>query len=175
MRSDDFSSSTAASGVRPTVRWVFSRPERILAFGFGSGLLYPAPGTWGTLLGWLLWSLFLRDVPDAWVAAGLLLSFVVGCWAAQRCGQDLGVADHGGINWDEIVAVWLVLALVPAGFWPELAGVVLFRVFDILKPPPVSVLDRRFKNGFGVMIDDIFAAVYTLLVMAVLLSLGVFS
>ncbi|MGB6009615.1 phosphatidylglycerophosphatase A family protein [Castellaniella sp.] len=158
---------------RPSAAWVFARPERILAFGFGSGLIHPAPGTWGTLAGWLLWAVFLRGLPDTWMVLILLLAFGLGCWAAQRCGDDLGIADHGGINWDEIVAIWLVLWLVPAGFWAQLAGVVLFRVFDILKPPPVSVLDRRFKNGFGVMIDDILAAVYALLAAAVLIRLGV--
>ncbi|WP_298012685.1 phosphatidylglycerophosphatase A [uncultured Castellaniella sp.] len=158
---------------RPPAAWVFARPERILAFGFGSGLIHPAPGTWGTLTGWLLWAVLLRGLPDGWMVFILLLAFGVGCWAAQRCSDDLGIADHGGINWDEIVAIWLVLWLMPAGFWAQLAGVVLFRIFDILKPPPVSVLDRRFKNGFGVMIDDIFAAVYALLAAAVLIRLGV--
>lgn len=164
--------SSRASIPRPTARWVFSRPERILAFGFGSGLIHPAPGTWGTLVGWLLWVLCLQGLSDGWIVAVLLLSFVVGCWAAQRCGQALGVADYGGINWDEIVAIWLVLWLLPDGFWSQLSGVVLFRGFDIFKPPPVSMLDRRFKNGFGVMIDDIFAALYAVLLAAVLIRLG---
>ncbi|MFT0533767.1 phosphatidylglycerophosphatase A [Castellaniella hirudinis] len=157
---------------RPTARWVFARPERILAFGFGSGLIHPAPGTWGTLAGWLLWVVLLQGLADGWVAAVLLLSFGLGCWAAQRCGQDLGVADYGGINWDEIVAIWLVLWLLPDGFWSQLLGVVLFRVFDILKPPPVSVLDRRCKNGFGVMVDDLFAAFYAVLAGVLLMRLG---
>jgi phosphatidylglycerophosphatase A len=158
---------------RPTAAWVFSRPERILAFGFGSGLIHPAPGTWGTLAGWLLWVLLLQGLSDAWVAALLVLAFGVGCWAAQRCGDDLGIPDHGGINWDEIVAIWFVLWLLPAGFWSQLAGVALFRAFDILKPPPVSLLDQRFKNGFGVMIDDLVAALYALLAAALLIRLGV--
>ncbi|CAM5781888.1 phosphatidylglycerophosphatase A family protein [Castellaniella caeni] len=158
---------------RPSAAWVFARPDRIIAFGFGSGLIHPAPGTWGTLAGWLLWFLFLRHVPDAGMAVILLLAFGLGCWVAQRCGDALGIPDHGGINWDEIVAIWLVLWLMPAGFWSQLAGVVLFRIFDILKPPPVSVFDRRFKNGFGVMIDDIVAALYALLVAAILIRLGV--
>lgn len=159
--------------LRPSAAWVFARPERIVAFGLGSGLIHPAPGTWGTLAGWLLWALFLQWIPDAGMAILLPLAFALGCWAAQRCSDDLGVADHGGINWDEIVAIWLVLWLMPPGFWSQLAGVVLFRLFDILKPPPVSILDRRFKNGFGVMVDDIFAAVYALLAAAVLIRLGV--
>ncbi len=158
---------------RPSAAWVFARPERIIAFGFGSGLIHPAPGTWGTLTGWLLWALFLRGLPDAWMVAVLIVSFGLGCWVAQRCGDALGIPDHGGVNWDEIVAIWLVLWLMPEGFWSQLAGVILFRIFDILKPPPVSVLDRRFKSGFGVMIDDIVAALYALLAAAILIRLGV--
>ncbi|MFV0282215.1 MAG: phosphatidylglycerophosphatase A [Castellaniella sp.] len=153
---------------RPSAGWVFSRPERILAFGLGSGLIHPAPGTWGTLVGWLLWAVLLRDLPDAWMALVLLVSFGIGCWAAQRCGEALGVPDHGGINWDEIVAIWLVLWLMPHGLWSQIVSVALFRLFDIAKPPPVSLLDRRFKNGFGVMIDDIVAALYALLAGALL-------
>jgi phosphatidylglycerophosphatase A len=154
---------------------MLARPERIVGFGLGSGLIHPAPGTWGTLMGWLLWWLFLGRLADGWVALVLLVAFAVGCWVAQRCGDDLGVADYGGINWDEIVAIWLVLWLLPAGFWPQLAGVVLFRVFDILKPPPVGWLDGHCKNGFGVMIDDIVAALYALLAGALLIRLGVLS
>lgn len=160
---------------RPPARWVFARPERILAFGFGSGLLHPAPGTWGTLLGWGLWVVLLQGLPDAVAGGVVLVAFVVGCWAAQRCGLALGVTDPGGINWDEIVAIWLVLWLLPSGVWSQLTGVVLFRLFDIFKPYPVSYFDRHFKNGFGVMIDDVVAALYTLLLAAVLIRLGVLS
>ena len=167
--------SASPRSIRPSAAWVFARPERILAFGFGSGLIHPAPGTWGTLLGWLLWAVLLQGLPDGWLVLILLLSFAIGCWAAQRCTDDLGVADHGGINWDEIVAIWLVLWLMPHGFWAQLASVVLFRFFDIVKPPPVSLFDRRFKNGFGVMIDDIVAALYALLAGALLVRLGILS
>ncbi len=160
---------------RPSAAWVFARPERILAFGLGSGLIHPAPGTWGTLVGWLLWAVLLRGLSDGWMVLVLLLSFGIGCWAAQRCGDALGVPDHGGINWDEIVAIWLVLWLMPHGFWAQAVSVALFRFFDIVKPPPVGLLDRRFKNGFGVMIDDIVAALYALLVEALLVRLGILS
>lgn len=159
--------------VKPDVRWMLSRPERIIGFGLGTGLLRPGPGTWGTLLGYLLWLLFLQGLPDIWMALLLVVSFAAGCWIAHRCGQDLGVVDHSGINWDEIVAIWLVLWLTPAGFGWQLLALVLFRFFDILKPPPIRWLDQRLNNGFGVMVDDILAAVYSLLVMAVLLRFGV--
>lgn len=156
----------------PTPAWVFSRPDAILAFGLGSGLLRPAPGTWGTLMGWLLWALALARMPDVWVAITLVAAFVLGCWVCQRCGRVLGTPDHGGMVWDEIVAFWLVLWLTPDVFWMQALAFVLFRFFDILKPPPIRAFDRRLKNGFGVMLDDVLAAGYTLLVMALLVRLG---
>ncbi len=142
-------------------------PARVLAFGFGSGLLRPAPGTWGTLFGWASYALLLQSQPE-WVrlcAAGL--AFALGVWACGRAGRDLGVADHGGMVWDEVAAFWLVLTLVPAGFAAQLAGFLLFRLFDIFKPPPIRYFDRRWKSGFGVMFDDFLAAAYTLLVLAI--------
>ncbi|MER1966921.1 phosphatidylglycerophosphatase A [Castellaniella sp. GW247-6E4] len=156
----------------PTAAWVFSRPSRVIAFGLGSGLLHPAPGTWGTLVGWALWAALLSRVPDPWVAVILVASFVLGCWACQRCGLALGEPDHGGMVWDEIVAFWLVLWLTPGGLWMQALSFVLFRIFDIFKPPPIRTFDRRLKNGFGVMLDDVLAAVYTLLVMAVIVRMG---
>lgn len=167
------SKDTLPDPSRPTLEWMLARPERIIGFGFGSGLIHPAPGTWGTLMGWLLWWLVVGRLPGGWVAAVLVVSFAGGCWVAQRCVDDLGIADFGGINWDEIVAIWLVLWLLPSEFWMQAVGVVLFRLFDILKPVPVSWLDRNCKGGFGVMIDDIGAALYAVLVAVLLVRLGV--
>jgi len=147
-------------------------PARIVAFGLGSGLLRPGPGTWGTLVGWLLWTLVVSRLHDGAVALVLVASFAYGCVICQRVGHELGQTDHGGMVWDEIVAIWLVLWLTPSGWLAQLAAVVLFRVFDIFKPPPVRWFDARIKNGFGVMLDDIIAAAYALLVLAVLTRLG---
>lgn len=159
----------------PTLRWVFENAWRIIAFGFGSGLLRPAPGTWGTLLAWLLWVLLLQGRPDTLVAAVLALAFVIGCLACERTGRALGVPDHGGMVWDEIVAFWLVLWLSPPSLFAQAVAFVLFRSFDIIKPQPIRYFDARLKGGFGVMWDDILAAAYTLLVMAVLVTFGAFA
>jgi len=162
------SSSKDTTAIQPTSAWVFRSPLRIVAFGLGSGLLRPASGTWGTLCGWLLWVLLVSRLPDTAIAAVLALGFALGCWACQRVGRELGAPDHGGMVWDEIVAFWLVLWLTPASGWAQLVAFVLFRAFDIVKPPPVHYFDRHFKNGFGVMLDDLLAAAYSLLVMAIL-------
>jgi len=155
----------------PTLRWMLSSPVRCLALGLGSGLIRPGPGTWGTLLAWLLWigataALHAWYPPD-WGTGGPLLGaavlvtgFVVGAWACQRTGQALGQADHACIVWDEMLAFWLLLWLLPSGWAIQTAAFVLFRVYDITKPAPIRALDTRFKNGWGVMADDVLAAVY---------------
>ena len=163
------------SSVRPSPRWVFQNVWRILAFGFGSGLLRPAPGTWGTLLAWLLWVLLLQNRSDPVILAVLVLAFAVGCLACERAGRALGVPDHGGMVWDEIVAFWLVLWLTPQSLAAQAVAFVLFRAFDIAKPQPVRYFDARLKGGFGVMWDDLVAAAYSLLVMAILVTFGAFA
>lgn len=159
----------------PPVRWVFQNAWRIIAFGLGSGLLRPAPGTWGTLLAWLLWVLLLQGRPDPLILGLLLAAFALGCIACERAGRALGTPDHGGMVWDEIVAFWLVLWLTPDSLFAQAVAFLLFRTFDILKPQPVRYFDTRLKGGFGVMWDDIVAAAYSLLVMAVLVTLGAFA
>lgn len=163
------------TAVHPTPTWVFQSLPRILAFGFGSGLLRPAPGTWGTLLAWPLWVWGVSSLPDGYVAAFLLLGFALGCWVCDRTGKEMGMPDHGGMVWDEMIAFWLVLWLVPATWEAQTSAFVLFRLFDIVKPPPIRYFDKRLKNGFGVMWDDILAAGFSLLVMAILVRLQVFT
>ncbi|MBE2896522.1 phosphatidylglycerophosphatase A [Pasteurellaceae bacterium HPA106] len=141
-------------------------PIHFAAVGFGSGLIYPAPGTWGTLAGWLigLGVLSLLGNIALWIFA--LIAFAIGAKICGQTAQDLGVHDHGSIVWDEIAAIWLVLACLPAptALWC-IAGFVLFRFFDILKPYPIKILDRKLHTGFGIMIDDTLAAVFSLIVL----------
>lgn len=148
-------------------RFMLNHPAHLLALGFGSGLAPVAPGTFGTLLGWLSFAVLDLLLPTAaWVLL-LVGGFALGVWACQRTGRDLGVADHGGMVWDEIIAIWLVLLVLPST-WPwQLAGFLVFRFFDVLKPAPIRLFERVFKNGFGVMGDDLIAAFYTLLVLAI--------
>lgn len=152
--------------VRADARFMRQRLSRLIALGFGSGLSPFAPGTVGTLWAWLAFAVFDRWLgPAAW-AAVIVLGVIVGAWACERTGRDLGAPDHGAMVWDEIVAFWLVLLFVPAGFGAQLGAFVVFRFFDIVKPPPIRYFDARLKNGFGVMLDDLIAAVFTLLVLA---------
>ncbi|WP_068636254.1 phosphatidylglycerophosphatase A family protein [Thauera butanivorans] len=157
--------------MRPTLKLMMSHPAHFISLGFGSGLSPWAPGTAGTLLGWALYPLLSAPLSEFVFLAFLASLFIVGVLAAERTGRTLGVPDHGGIVWDEMVAIWLVLAFTPATLGWQAVAVALFRFFDIVKPPPVRWADRSFKGGFGVMFDDIIAAGYTLLVLAILVQL----
>jgi len=152
---------------RPGAGFAFSHPAHFIALGFGAGLVPVAPGTAGTLLALPLWWTFGGAGDPVRLLAVLAFLFGLGVWACGVSGRDLGVADHGAMVWDEVVAFLLVLALVPDDAWWQAAAFCLFRAFDIVKPAPIRQLEARFKGGFGVMIDDILAAGYTLLVLAV--------
>jgi phosphatidylglycerophosphatase A len=136
-----------------------------VALGFGSGLLRPAPGTSGTLAGWAAFA--CGPLAHTGHLAGVLpLTFVLG--ALRAAPARTWPRDDGAIVIDEIVAIWVVLLLLPPTLLAQLLGVLAFRFFDIVKPPPIGIIDRRFKNGFGVMADDLVAAFYALLTAAVL-------
>ena len=152
--------------MRPDARFLRARLSHCVALGFGSGLSPLAPGTVGTLWSWLAFVVAGLWLPPVYWAVLLPVAFLLGIWACGRTAQDLGVADHGAIVWDEIVAFWLVLLFAPPGWLSQFAAFALFRFFDIVKPPPIRYYDRKLENGFGVMFDDLLAALYTLFVLA---------
>ena len=154
--------------MRPDACFVFSHPAHAIAFAGGAGLAPFAPGTFGTLLAFPLFAA-LAGVSDIITQLFVfIVLFGIGSWACQVTGRALGVSDHGGMVWDETVAFLLVLMFTPAGWAWQLAAFVLFRFFDIAKPQPIRHFDRALKNGFGVMFDDLLAAAYTLLTLALL-------
>jgi len=151
--------------LRPDLRFLFAHPAHLIAFGFGTGLVPKAPGTVGTLLGLPLFWLIVAVAPDLPNRVILLIAaFLLGVWACGRTGRALGVADHGGMVWDEIAAFALVLLFTPAGWQWIAVAFALFRLFDILKPWPIRLADTRLKGGFGVMFDDLLAALYAIAV-----------
>ena len=157
--------------MRPTVRLLLAHPSHFVALGFGSGLVPKGPGTAGTLAAWLLYPL-LRGALTDWQLLGFLVaSFFFGIIACERTGRALGVADHGAIVWDEVVAFWLVLFFTPASLLWQAVAFGLFRFFDIVKPPPIRWVDEHTRGGLGVMVDDLLAAGYALLVLALLIKL----
>ncbi len=145
-------------------RTVLTDPVHFLAFGFGTGLAPKAPGTVGSLPGILLFWL-TQDyglLPQLGMAAA---GFVFGIWLCGQSARKIGVHDHGGIVWDEIVGMYLTLLAAPPGAAGWLAAFVLFRVFDILKPWPIRDLDHRLRGGLGIMLDDLVAALYAALLL----------
>ncbi len=145
-------------------------PVHWLAFGLGAGLAPKAPGTFGTLVAVPLY-LFLAPLPlPAYLAVVAALA-LLGVWLCGRTARDLGVHDHPGIVWDEVVGYLLTMSAAPAGWGWVLAGFVLFRLFDILKPWPIAWLDRRIGGGLGIMLDDLLAGALALAVLQLLARL----
>jgi len=141
-------------------------PAHVIALGGGAGLMPRAPGTWGTLLAFPLYGLLASSCTSSLALGVIAAGFVLGVWASARTGRALGVIDHGAIVWDEVIAFMLVLVFTPEGAAWQAGAFVLFRFFDIVKPSPIRYFDRKLKSGFGVMFDDLLAAFYTLLVLA---------
>ncbi|MDR2851544.1 MAG: phosphatidylglycerophosphatase A [Burkholderiaceae bacterium] len=179
---------------RPSVRFLVSRPAHFIALGAGSGLAPVAPGTIGTLWAWLVF-VWLRAWlpqhtgalhPDALMGLLIALGVLVGWWACSVTARDLGDPDPSSVVWDEVIAFWIVLWLIaPAGFFMQFAAFVLFRFFDASKIGPVGWADALFKPrasktaeppplprwnavGWGIIFDDLVAALCTLLVIALL-------
>ncbi|MDR1349453.1 MAG: phosphatidylglycerophosphatase A [Zoogloeaceae bacterium] len=150
----------------PSVRFLFAHPAHFLALGCGSGLSPWAPGTAGTLFAWLAFVLLQPLFSPVGGLVFLALAFVGGVIVIHRTGLALHEPDHGSIVWDEIVPFWLVLSLTPHDWTWQLAAFLLFRLFDITKPQPARWFDEHLKNGLGVMLDDVIAAGYALLVLA---------
>ena len=153
-------------GVRPSAAFLLSHPAHFVALGFGTGLAPAAPGTVGTLLAFPLYAVLGHWLSPLGILALLPALFALGAWACGRTGRALGVLDHSGMNWDEIVAFLLVLVFTPPGLAWQVAAFCAFRLFDVVKPPPIRYLDRTVKSGFGVMLDDLVAAFYALLLLA---------
>lgn len=152
--------------MKPDLKFLFAHPAHFVALGFGSGLSPLAPGTAGTLAAWLSFPWLKPFFSDAGFLLFLAIAFVLGALACARAGRALGVTDHGAIVWDEMVPFWLVLLMTPAGWLWQLAAFIWFRFFDIVKPQPARWIDVHMKHGLGVMLDDVVAAGYTLLVLA---------
>jgi phosphatidylglycerophosphatase A len=151
-----------------TPKQILTDPILFLAFGFGSGLAKKAPGTFGTLAAVPLYLLIVQ-------AGNLLYSLltivatIAGIWICGIAADKLGEHDFGGIVWDEVAGYLITLLWIPFSWKAVLMGFVLFRFFDILKPWPIKVADRQVKGGFGIMLDDVLAAIMANLILRYML------
>ncbi len=153
---------------KPKFAFLISHPAHAIGLGFGVGLISIAPGTFGTGLAIPLY-LFLDIAFDSTLLLlVLVLMFGIGSWACHVTGSSLGEHDSGIIVWDETVGFCFVLFFTPSGNFWLLIAFVLFRVFDIYKPYPINMIDQNLTNGFGVMLDDLFAAFYSVLCLALI-------
>ena len=187
-------SATQELTIKPNFKWMLGSVNRVLAFGFGSGLSAMAPGTAGTLWAWAIYLIAdyifpLSGTPALLWALGA--GFIWGCWICGSVSEELGKRDFGGIVWDEMIAFWVILAFImPSNLWIQILAFALFRFFDAVKPGPIGWIDRHFKNkekldepstqlqiwwrGIGIMIDDLAAALSTLLVIALIQIIAIY-
>jgi phosphatidylglycerophosphatase A len=159
-------------------RQLAPRWARVTATFFGAGKLRPGPGTWGSLAGLAVWCIIAGFITPGWQTAlalgGACIITAVGIPAATRVAREMGKEDPSCIVVDEVAGQWIALAGVPLHWKTVLAAFILFRAFDIMKPPPIRQLER-LPQGFGIMLDDIGAGIYALVVMRLLLRSGVLS
>ncbi|MDI1352914.1 MAG: phosphatidylglycerophosphatase A [bacterium] len=146
------------------VNRVWQDPIYFIAFGFGSGLMSVAPGTWGTLAAIPVYLLLLKCHWSVYIFA-TVLAFILGVWVSDKVTKDLGIHDYKGIVWDEVVGYLITMFLVPPGLVWIILGFVLFRIFDIWKPQPIRLVDQKVNGGLGIMLDDVLAAVPAGLIM----------
>lgn len=147
----------AKSAFQPVFKQVLRNPVHLLATGLGSGLIRPAPGTWGSLAAVLLYVLFLQHLPLLAFVLVIVAVSVAGFWICGRTATDWGVHDHGSIVLDEWAGQWIALILVPATPFAWLMAFAYFRLFDVAKPGPIGWADRHFDGGAGIMLDDLLA------------------
>ncbi|MFT2110883.1 phosphatidylglycerophosphatase A [Marinomonas sp. 2405UD68-3] len=151
---------------------VWRNPVHFLAFGLGSGTVDKAPGTFGTLAAIPIY-LLMQHWADQTYLIMLISTFIVGVYLCDKTSKDLGVHDHSGIVWDEFVGFWITMWMAPEGWLYIIIGFAFFRLFDILKPWPISWLDKKVHGGFGIMIDDVLAGVFAFFALQGLIYLGV--
>lgn len=146
---------------------IWRNPIHFIACGFGTGAIPIMPGTFGSIIGVLLY-LMLATLP-LWAYLLITVALLgMGVYLCQRTGRDFGVADHPALVWDEIASFPLVLIAIAPSWYYVLAGFILFRIFDISKPWPISWFDQHVHGGFGVMLDDVLAALLSWLVLYII-------
>ncbi|RQG99881.1 phosphatidylglycerophosphatase A family protein [Paraburkholderia dinghuensis] len=159
--------ASTAGPRRVDAPFMLTHPFHLISLGFGSGLSRIAPGTAGTLFAWASFEVLNRYLTVPGWGLLIVVGYFAGIAITSFTAKKLRADDPSAIVWDEIVAFWLVLLMVtPVDFTGKLGAFIVFRFFDIVKPPPIRHLDRRFKGGFGIMLDDLVAAFFTLLVIA---------
>ncbi|MDU0810890.1 MAG: phosphatidylglycerophosphatase A [Burkholderia sp.] len=154
---------------RATLRFMLSHPVHIISLGLGIGLVPFMSGTFGTMLGWLIFIVlnrYLYLTKLKWLGL-ILVAFISGIYMTNFTAKEIGKVDPNSVIFDEIVSICLVLSFItPKTFIGQFFAFILFRFFDVMKPKPICYFDRNLKDGFGIMFDDLIAALMTLLIFA---------
>ena len=149
------------------IHQVFTDWRYFVGFGFGSGLLPKIPGTWGSLIA-IPFILLLKLCPLWLYLTFTILYFFLGAWLSEKLSQELGIHDYGGVNCDEILGMLILMTPFQVSMLNISLGFILFRFFDILKPFPVGWIDKHVDGGIGMMLDDVAAAMLSILSLAIL-------
>ena len=146
---------------------IWKKPSHFIAFGFGVGALPFAPGTFGTLIA-IPFYLALRLLPSGGYLAAVILIMIASMWLCSKVSRDINVHDHSGMCLDEIVGYLVTMYNAPHGFIWIALGFLLFRLFDIWKPQPIRYIDEKMKGGIGMILDDVLAGIYSLILLHIL-------
>jgi phosphatidylglycerophosphatase A len=152
---------------KSTENFRMGNPIHFLALGFGSGLLPKAPGTYGTLAAIPIYLLLAPFSMSVYLAVVIVMS-LAGIYICGKAAEDAGVHDHGAIVWDEIVGFLITMFMVPLTWQSIVVGFILFRIFDIFKPWPISFIDKNVHGGLGIMLDDVLAGIAALACMHII-------
>ncbi len=155
------------SGKNTKVNFNLASPIQFLALGFGSGLAPKAPGTFGTLAAVPLF-LLMSTLPPLFYGLLVVVICLSGIYICGKAASDVGVHDHGAIVWDEFAGFFITMFMIPVSWQSVLVGFALFRLFDIAKPWPISVADKKLTGGFGIMFDDVLAGLLSLAIMHII-------
>jgi phosphatidylglycerophosphatase A len=153
--------------VPPIPASVWEKPSHFIAFGFGTGALPIAPGTFGTLIA-IPFYLAFRSLPLAVYITLVVLITIGSMWLCERVSREINTHDHQGMCLDEIVGYLVTMTGAPHGIIWIILGFILFRIFDIWKPWPIDFVDRRVSGGFGMILDDVLAGIYSILILKLL-------
>lgn len=152
------------SNTNMTMGALLKNPVHMLAYGFGAGLSPFAPGTCGSFIVLPVYYL-LMPLNIYYYCALTAIVCIAGIWICHKTSKDLGIHDPGGIVWDEVAGMFITLTAVPADWLWLIVAFFVFRFFDVIKPWPINWLDKNVKGGLGIMVDDIVAGLFSLLVM----------
>lgn len=152
---------------QPVPRSVWEKPSHFIAFGFGSGAVPFAPGTFGTLMA-IPFYLVLQSLSLSMYLFLVILITIASMWLCDKVSKEINVHDHSGMCLDEIVGFLVTMIGAPHGFIWIVLGFALFRLFDIWKPWPIRYVDEQVKGGIGVILDDVIAGIYSLIILHIL-------